>query len=174
MAKIVKNQSQGYGYSYSNLADLANAGIEIPQMRVKPVFTPDGSTYVADYIEYRDKNGEWHLGAKIVVPNMGKANEAQCYGAALTYSRRYSVELAESVACNDDDEIEKTKGAPEATGRVYGGASKVNFTEVREKLGEIDSVEDLNKYWTELHLTDKQANILKADFAKRKAQIGGE
>ena len=49
---------------------------------------------------------------------------------------------------------------------------KINFIEVREKLTEINTVEELNEYWQSLNLTDKQASVLKSDFAKRKAKIG--
>ena len=51
---------------------------------------------------------------------------------------------------------------------------KVDFNEVRKRLAEIDDVDELNKYWFSLKLTDKQAEILKPDFADRKADIGVE
>lgn len=50
-------------------------------------------------------------------------------------------------------------------------ASKVNFREVREKLTEIDNLDELNKYWKSLNLTDAQAEILKTDFAKKKIKL---
>ena len=56
--QIVKNASKGYGYTYSNLADLAKAGIEIPQMKTQKV---DGDEYVFAKI-----GDEWIQGAKVV------------------------------------------------------------------------------------------------------------
>ena len=50
-------------------------------------------------------------------------------------------------------------------------ASKVNFREIREKLTEIDNLDELNKYWHSLNLTDAQAEILKTDFAKKKIKL---
>jgi hypothetical protein len=50
-------------------------------------------------------------------------------------------------------------------------ASKVNFREVREKLTEIDNLDELNKYWKSLNLTDAQAEILKTDFATKKIKL---
>lgn len=50
----------------------------------------------------------------------------------------------------------------------------VNSREIREKLSEINSVKELSKYWVSLKLTDKQAEILKPDFANRKAKLGAE
>lgn len=52
--------------------------------------------------------------------------------------------------------------------------NRVNFVEVRDKLTSIDSLDELNNYWKELNLNEKQANVLKKDFADRKAKIGGE
>ena len=53
-------------------------------------------------------------------------------------------------------------------------ATKIDFKQVREKLTDITSVDELNKYWFSLKLTDKQANVLKPDFAKRKVALEGE
>lgn len=52
--------------------------------------------------------------------------------------------------------------------------SKVDFRAVREKINSINNADELVKYWMGLKLSDKQANILKSDFAKRKAELGGE
>lgn len=49
--------------------------------------------------------------------------------------------------------------------------SKVDFRAIREKLTEIDDLEELNKYWYSLNLTDKQAEVLKSDFAQRKLKL---
>lgn len=52
-------------------------------------------------------------------------------------------------------------------------SSKVDFRQVREKINTITDANELAKYWQELKLSEKQANILKSDFAKRKAELGG-
>lgn len=49
--------------------------------------------------------------------------------------------------------------------------SKVDFRAIREKLTEIDDLEELNKYWYSLNLTEKQAEVLKPDFAQRKLKL---
>lgn len=49
--------------------------------------------------------------------------------------------------------------------------SKVDFRAIREKLTEIDDLEELNKYWYSLNLTEKQAEVLKQDFAQRKLKL---
>ena len=67
---IVKNNSKAYGYNYASLADIVNAGFELPQMRLKP-------TEYGEYVEYLDDKGEWQTGAKVVVPDMKGSNDAQ-------------------------------------------------------------------------------------------------
>lgn len=114
MATIVKNKSNGYGYKYSNLADLHRAGINIPKMRVKP-------TEFGDYVEYLDDKGEWQVGAKVVTFEAKGMNASQVYGAALTYARRYTVQMAEQVACDDDDGVE---GAKQTEGSTVEDAPK--------------------------------------------------
>lgn len=111
--KVVKTTTRAYGYNYASLADMAKDGVEIPKMRIKPVVGQD-------YIEYFDGT-EWQLGAKIVVPASNKGmNEAQAYGAALTYARRYTVQMAMSLVCDDDSKLEaqppKPWNKPNSTG----------------------------------------------------------
>ena len=99
---VIKSQSSGYGYSYASLSDIANQGIEIPKMRVAVV---DGK----QFIEYFD-GGAWQLGAQIITDFASKGmNVAQAYGSALTYARRYTVQLAKSVAVDDDKNVEVSK-----------------------------------------------------------------
>lgn len=93
---IVQNKEQAYGYKYSSLASLYDAGINIPQMRIDAT---------GEFVEYL-KSGEWLRGAKIVVPEVKGMNAAQAYGSALTYARRYTVMMAESVVCTDDQLLE--------------------------------------------------------------------
>lgn len=96
--KIVQNKSKAYGYNYASLGDIVKQGFEIPKMRLA---THDGN----DYVEYFDGN-EWQLGARVVVPDMKGSNEAQRYGSALTYARRYTAQMALQLVCDDDARIE--------------------------------------------------------------------
>ena len=56
---VIKNSSQAYGYKYTSLADIANAGIKIPKMRTK--VTENG-----EYVDYLDEDNTWQQGARIV------------------------------------------------------------------------------------------------------------
>lgn len=161
--QIVKAESKAYGYNYASLADIVNQGFKLPVMETRNI---DGETFMG----WLDDKGEWHQGAPLVVPEMKGMNAAQAMGSALSYARRYTAQMALGLACDDDAKLEKTKGAPEATGKVYG--NKVDFKQIREKIQEITTVEELNKYWLELNLSDKQASVLKPDFTERKVKIG--
>ena len=160
--QIVKNASQGFGYSYSNLADLAKAGIEIPVMKTQRV---DGDEYVFALID-----GEWIQGAKVIEMEMKGMNAAQAYGSALTYARRYTVQLVKGIACDDDDKVE----ADGAAKRVDNKNSKLDFDKIREQLDMLDDIESVKAYYEELkkiHQSPAQEKYINGMFNKKKAQI---
>ena len=160
--QIVKNASQGYGYSYSNLADLAKAGIEIPIMKTQRV---DGDEYVFALID-----GEWIQGAKVIEMEMKGMNAAQAYGSALTYARRYTVQLVKGIACDDDDKVE----ADGAAKRVDNKNSKLDFDKIREHLDMLDDIESVKAYYEELkkiHQSPAQEKYINGMFNKKKAQL---
>lgn len=160
--QIVKNASQGYGYSYSNLADLAKAGVEIPVMKTQRV---DGDEYVFALID-----GEWIQGAKVIEMEMKGMNAAQAYGSALTYARRYTVQLVKGIACDDDDKVE----ADGAAKRVGNKNSKLDFDKIREQLDMLDDIESVKAYYEELkkiHQSPAQEKYINGMFNKKKAQL---
>lgn len=160
--QIVKNASQGYGYSYSNLADLAKAGIEIPVMKTQRV---DGEEYVFALID-----GEWIQGAKVIEMEMKGMNAAQAYGSALTYARRYTVQLVKGIACDDDDKVE----ADGAAKRVDNKNSKLDFDSIREHLDMLDDLESVKAYYEELkkiRQSPAQEKYINGMFNKKKAQF---
>lgn len=160
--QIVKNASQGYGYSYSNLADLAKAGIEIPVMKTQRV---DGDEYVFALID-----GEWIQGAKVIEMEMKGMNAAQAYGSALTYARRYTVQLVKGIACDDDDKVE----ADGAAKRVDNKNRKLDFDKIREQLDMLDDIESVKAYYEELkkiHQSPAQEKYINGMFNKKKAQL---
>ena len=112
MSKVVKNQSQGHGYKYASLADFAKQGENVPPMRVEVVFNPvTGEMY--EFEQYLDDKGEWQRGARIVSPGENaRMNDAQAYGAALTYARRYTTAMATGAVTDDDDAVETGEWSP--------------------------------------------------------------
>lgn len=163
--KIVKNTSPAHNYKYSSLADLHKAGIDIPKMRVK-------ATEYGEFIEYLDDKGEWQMGAKIVPIESKVMNPAQAYGASLTYARRYTVQMAEQVACDDDDAIEQD----ETVKKSYGG---ISFDDIRAELKLIDDEASVIDYGKEVakkfkNPTEKQSAFIKKMLADRIKGIRGE
>lgn len=164
--QIVKNASKGYNYKYSNLADLARAGVEIPPMRTERV---DGYEYV-----FAKVGNEWIQGARVVELTTNGMNPAQAYGAALTYARRYTVQLVQAIACDDDDALE----AHTAEDRKNFSKAKTNygidFDEVKEALEVIDDAESLKSYYEEIkakNLSDKQMAAINRMFNQAKGRL---
>lgn len=153
MTNIIKNASQGNRYTYASLSDIANQGYEIPKMTVRKV---DGDEYVfywdEAYINDSMYNG-WVQGAKVVVPSPilnrdGKPamNEAQLYGSALTYARRYTTLLALGLACEDDKQLESEP--PKATDKQIEYVKKLYSSEEQARICEhykVDDIADLDQ-----------------------------
>ena len=162
---IVKNVSKGYGYTYSSLADLAKAGIEIPPMKTQRI---DGEEYVFALV-----GGNWVQGAKVVEMEMKGMNPAQAYGSALTYARRYTTQLVKAIACDDDDKIE----ADGAARRVDNRSNRLDFDKIREHLDTLDDLGSVKAYYEELkktHQSEAQAKYINGMFNKKKKALGGE
>lgn len=160
---VVKNQSNGYGYKYNSLADLDRAGVSIPKMRVKP-------TEFGEYVEYLDEKGEWQTGAKVVEFEMKGCNKAQSYGASLSYARRYTTMLANSVACDDDDQIEKHKPM-DGEAKQEKPKGKFDFNEARKKMEGFQTMKELEDFWkNEVPTYAKQ--YLEKDKDKAKEFLG--
>lgn len=138
----VKNNSSGYGYTYTSLSDIVDQGYEIPKMKT---VTEDGK----DYVAYFDGT-EWIRGAEIVVPESKSMNKAQLYGSALTYARRYTTLMALQLACEDDKAIEdldekgEQKTQPKASKKQIEYIEKLYDAENRAKICEYYKVEQLS------------------------------
>lgn len=103
-------------------------------------------------------------------------DQSQITGTASSYARKYALNglfLIDDTKDADTDEYAKsTKSAKTTKKEPAALRNGINFQTVREKLGEIDTVEALEAYWRSLDLTPGQANILKSDFTARKVKIG--
>lgn len=144
---IVVNTSKAYGYNYASLSDIVNQGFTIPQMKT-------GTENGKEYVYYLDKEvKQWIRGAEIVVPEMKGSNDAQRYGSALTYARRYTCHLALQLACDDDKKLETQ--AP----------SKI-FDE------DVPDLKGLANEFRKLYSQEEQTRILNGLHYKRAEDIG--
>lgn len=165
---VIKNQSKAYNYNYTSLADIVNAGYELPQMRIKP--TENG-----DYIEYLDDKGEWQIGAKVVVPDMRGSNEAQKYGAAISYARRFTAQLYLKLATSDDQAVE-TQSKEQAADNEKQNDKRMSFDDIKAKLATLKTVTEVNNFAKEINdiypnPTDKQRWAIRSMFAIRRDEI---
>lgn len=150
LPKIIGNKSTGYNYSYTSLADLVIAGYDLPPMRVAVLTNEAGEPVIVDgapveYIEIlirtemntdgRITCEHWARGARVVIPkkNNTSMNEAQLYGSAITYARRYTAMMMFGIACDDDDKLE-TKTKAEAQEQELAGM-KEELAELYKKAG---------------------------------------
>lgn len=139
--KLVKNSSKAYGYNYASLGDIVKQGFEIPKMRLA---VHEGS----DYIEYFD-GAEWQLGARVVVPEMKGNNQAQCYGSALTYARRYTAQMALQLVCDDDAKIETQSPRFEEATATYFATKKFDLKDADSRIKQATSAEEVRKIYAE-------------------------
>ena len=168
MTSVLKKLSQGYGYCYTELStiheELEKQGITYYQyIEYDPNADAD---YIYTVLTIDGEEKPARRGCRVVLGNTMKS-AAQEQGSALTYARRYSLLMALGWACEDDDGDSVGKAAP-------APSRKIDFRQIREHLSEITDESELNSYWVSLHLSEKQAAVLKSDFAARKAKIGGE
>lgn len=168
MVTTVKKLSNGYGYKYAELStiheELERQGITYYQYIAYD--TDADADYIYTVLNIDNEDLAPRRGCRVISGGDSMKSAAQAQGSAITYARRYSLLMALGWATEDDDG--DSAGTPKSTTK----SNKVDFTKVREKLNEIDDVEELNKYWFSLKLTDKQAEVLKPDFAERKIKIG--
>ncbi len=149
LPKIIGNKSTGYNYSYTSLSDIVIAGYDLPPMRVAVLTNNAGEAVIVDgapveYVEaliksvdaFGGESEQWVRGARVVLPKGAKnnsMNDAQLYGSAITYARRYTAMMMFGIACDDDDKLE-TKTQEEAQAQELAGM-KEELAELYKKAG---------------------------------------
>lgn len=105
MKSTIAKKTEGYGYKYTELADInkycEDNGIRYYQeVETSEINQKD---YIITYIVKDDKETK-HRGCQIVEAVLqGIKNPVQEYGSSLTYCRRYSLLMALGLATEDDD-----------------------------------------------------------------------
>lgn len=105
MKSTIAKKSEGYGYKYTELADI-NKYCEDNDIRYYQEVETNAinqKDYIITYIT-KDEKTTRHRGCQIVEARLsGINNPVQAYGSSLTYCRRYSLLMALGLATEDDD-----------------------------------------------------------------------
>ena len=105
MKSTIAKKTEGYGYKYTELADI-NKYCEENEIRYYQEVETSEINQKDYIITYLIKEGqvEKHRGCQIVDAVLqGIKNPVQEYGSSLTYCRRYSLLMALGLATEDDD-----------------------------------------------------------------------
>lgn len=111
MKSTIAKKTEGYGYKYTELADINKYCEENGIRYWQEVETSkiNQKDYIITYIEKNGKE-EKHRGCQIVDAVLqGIKNPVQEYGSSLTYCRRYSLLMALGLATEDDDAASLTQ-----------------------------------------------------------------
>lgn len=110
----LKKNKEGYGYKYTELAEI-NKYCEENKIRYYQEVETNEINQKDYIVTYLIENGETtkHRGCQIVDAILsGIKNPVQEYGSSLTYCRRYSLLMALGLATEDDDGASLTQKEP--------------------------------------------------------------
>lgn len=110
MKSTIAKKTEGYGYKYTELADINKYCEENSIRYYQEVETSEinQKDYIITTLINYDNDGEPHFskhrGCQIVEAKLqGINNPVQAYGSSLTYCRRYSLLMALGLATEEDD-----------------------------------------------------------------------
>lgn len=131
---IIRKNTQGFGYNYADLGSILKYVEEHLHLQVKQTIQRDFGDNAFGYIVTSVKPtggfgewSEWTAPVPIIVGNdepnqKRKPSVMQKLGSAITYARRYSIQMALGLAATDDDG--QTSGALEREIPVMNESTK--------------------------------------------------
>lgn len=132
----IKKNASGYGYQYTDLAEIHNY-LEANNMKYYQYVEPiDGFDYIMTVPIIDGKEMPPRRGCRVVEAKLsGKSNPAQEQGSALTYCRRYSLLMAFGLATTDDDAACLTRNPEEVEMQTISIVQAKTLTGVARKKG---------------------------------------
>ena len=158
MGSTVSKNAKGYGYSYTDIAEIHNWLEDNGLYYYQFIERIEGDDYIYTVPIIGGEEQPPRRGCRVVAaPLNGKSNPAQEQGAAITYARRYSLLMAFGLATTDDDAECLTKPQTSVENQKINQA-KVNSIETKCKEDNIEVSVVLKKCNVKsLHdLTEKQ------------------
>lgn len=147
--KNLKRNKEGYGYKYTDLAQIHEYLEKNNMQYIQKIERMDGDDYIFTkrYIEGKWEE-EWLQGCRVVQAILqGKNNPAQEQGSALTYARRYSLLMAFGLATEDDDAQSLNKQP----------AQQNNYKNYNKVISD-DRAEAFENWCNSLFITEEQIN----------------
>ena len=182
---VIGVNATGYGYDYATLDKAVN--------RIYPKITALGLSIIQPLGESKDgspaihtivmhESGEW---IETVYPISGagikSANDAQQFGAAVTYARRYGLLSAFGVPAGKDDDAacltEKAKAQKEPSGKKYKASDSTPIDDLIGKMALCETKATLDKLMkasAQLIKDSGKREQITAEYQVRCGEIGGE
>jgi len=167
MSAIIKKNSQGYNYRYTDLAETHRYLEEAGQSYFQEIEVVDGIDYVVTIcLDATGKELRRCRGCRIPAIS-GKGNPAQELGSALTYARRYSLWMAFGLATADDDgaalnPVKPNKRGAKPDGKATGKSSRTAGLDRSAEVNRISLLVNSGR----LSLEEVQATVRKYGAAK--------
>ena len=160
MKNTIAKKTEGYGYKYTELADINKYCLDNDITYYQEVETNEinQKDYIITYL-VKDGKEEKHRGCQIVEARLsGINNPVQQYGSSLTYCRRYSLLMALGLATEDDDgaSLTEQKEPTEEDAKSY----KFTFGKNKDKLL-VDVIKESGDYIDWLVQNSKDEYLLK-------------
>ena len=166
MGTILNKNTKGYGYKYTDIAEIHKWLEENKITYMQKVERIEGDDYIFTRI-CRDGewDNEWIQGSRVVQATLtGIKNPAQEQGSALTYARRYSLLMVFGLATDDDDGASLTED--EKKKKLFL-LTKLK-TLVIEKEADYDKILEYYKVKSNADMTVKQLEEAIASLEKKK------
>ena len=132
----IKKNASGYGYQYTDLAEIHNYLESQNMSYYQYTETVDGVDFIMTVPIINGEEKPARRGCRVAEAKLsGKSNPAQEQGSAITYARRYSLLMAFGLATTDDDAACLTRNPEEVEKATISKVQAKTLIELAKKKG---------------------------------------